>query len=111
MSEHIKTGLAVIGLFYVGGTAVKLFNRHVKRPLERKLTEIFDDEAASTEAWAARQRSKISQRVDAAAREAGRKAFEEAIAGGKTEEEAVQARDVAFTNFVATFVGIYTPAE
>lgn len=103
MSDHLKTGLAVVGLFYVGATVVKLFNRHVKKPLEQKLTEIFDDEAKYTEAWLARQRAVLERKVEAVATSLGRKAFDKAIESGKTEAEAVAARDAAIDQFRATF--------
>lgn len=106
MFTNIKTILAIIGVFYTGTVTLKLYNRHVKVPLERKLTEIFDDEAKATEEWTNKQRSKVSEKIKQIGNEISRKAFEKAIAEGKTEAEAVAARDHAFSEFMAAAAGL-----
>lgn len=40
-----KNALALIGLVTVVNYGIKGFEKYLKEPLERKLTEVFDDES------------------------------------------------------------------
>jgi hypothetical protein len=70
-STLTRNVFAVIGLIYVVAKGIKAFNDHVKEPLEKKLTEVFDDEAEATARWRESQRTRWNGDIDSVAKQVG----------------------------------------